>query len=79
MKNDKLSSIIIAAKEHCIVNACETFVYQNADGEYRYCDLETLNYLVNELHEKITLCYNIYQNSITAKINPFCEPIVSKF
>lgn len=79
MKNDNLSSIIIAAKEHTIVNSCETFVYQNSDGEYRYCDLQTLNYLVNDLHVSLKLLYNIYQDSITTKINPFCEPIVSKF
>lgn len=78
MRNEKIESIIKAAKEHCIVNACEVFVYQRENGECRYCNLKTLNYLINELHEKVKLLYNIYQNSITAKINPFCEPIVSK-
>lgn len=78
MKNNKLETIIKAAKEHTIVNTCETFVYENEDGEYRYCNLKTLNYIANELHENIKILYNIYQNSITARINPFCEPIVSK-
>lgn len=78
MKNEKLEAIIKAAKEHCIVNACEIFVYENENGEYRYCDLQMLNYMVNESQEKVKLLYNIYQNSITAKINAFCPPIVSK-
>lgn len=78
MKNEKLESIIRVAKEHCIVNACEVFVYENENGEYRYCDLQMLNYMVNELCENVRILYNIYQNSITAKINSFCEPIVSK-
>lgn len=78
MKNEKLEAIIKAAKEHCIVNACEIFVCENENGEYRYCDLQMLNYMVNELQEKVKLLYNIYQNSITAKINAFCPPIVSK-
>ena len=78
MKNEKLELIIKAAKEHCIVNQCETFVYENEKGEYGYSNLKTLNYIVNELHENIKILYNIYQNSIVAKINPFVEPIVSK-
>lgn len=78
MKNEKLESIIIAAKEHCIVNSCEVFVYENENGEYRYSDLKTLDYIVNKLYKKVKILYNMYQNSITAKINPFCKPIISK-
>jgi hypothetical protein len=78
MNNKKLESIIKAAKEHCIVNACEVFVYEDHEGNIVYSNLKTLNYIVNELHENVKVLYNIYQNSIVAKINPFVEPIVSK-
>lgn len=78
MRNEKLEASIKAAKEHCIVNSCETFVYENENGEYRYCDLSNFNHIANELHKNVRILYNIYQSSITAKINPFCEPIVSK-
>lgn len=78
MKNEKLEVVVKEAKEHCIANTCEMFVYENENGEYRYCNLETLNYIANTLNKNVRILYNIYQNSITAKINPFCEPIVSK-
>lgn len=78
MKNEKLEAIIKAAKEHCIVNACEVFVYENENGEYRYCNLTVLNHIANELHKNVRILYNIYQSNITRKINSFCEPIVSK-
>ena len=77
MKN-KLNEVIISAKEYATTNNCEAFVYKNDEGHYRYCNLEALNYIVNELHKKIQITYNVYQDSLTKKTNPFCEPRVRK-
>ena len=71
-----LEKIIEEAKIFTMVNGKETFVFER-ENEYFFCDLRTLNYNVNELHEKIRLICNICQNSITRKINPFCPCEVS--
>ena len=78
MENKKLQSIVKEAKEFCIINACEVFVYSDDNGDYSFSNLQTLNYIVNELKENIRILYNIYQDSIIVRINPFCEPIVSQ-
>lgn len=71
-----LEKIIEEAKIFTIVNGKETFVFER-ENEYFFCDLKTLNSNINERHEKIRVICNIYQNSITRKINPFCPCKVS--
>ena len=78
MKTKELQLIVKEAKEFCIINACEVFVYSDDNGDYHFCNLQTLNYIVNELKVNVKIIYNIYQDSIVARSNPFCEPTVSQ-
>ena len=71
--------VIQAAADRVITSGNkEQFVIIH-EGEYRYCDLKTLNYLANELQEQFKVVASLHQDRITASINPFCKPIITYY
>ena len=71
--------VINAAADRVITSGNkEQFVIIH-ENEYRYCDLKTLNYIVNELMEEVKIVASLHQDRIAASINPFVKPIVTYY
>lgn len=71
--------IIQAAADRVITSGNkEQFVIFH-ENEYRYCDLHTLNYIVNKLKENVKIIASLQQNKICASINPFCKPEITYY
>lgn len=68
--------VINAAADRVITSGNKEQFIIIHENEYRYCDLKTLNYIVNELNEDVKIVASLHQDRIAASINPFCKPII---
>ena len=55
----KYDNVIKEMKDYTEINREETFLIKH-DEKQHFCNLKTLNYLINELHLKVTVLANCY-------------------